>query len=109
MRGADYVIKRTGFAVVTCDQYNGWSDSGYCNKAYDAMYQKQGTTLDQKERKLIVYQMQQKLAQDRPYIFLNYESWISAHSKGWDGFVDSPQGPFNSLSKQSLTEVHRVS
>jgi peptide/nickel transport system substrate-binding protein len=96
-------------SVVTCDQYNGWSDTGYCNKAYDAMYQKQGTTLDQKERRLIVYQMQAKLARDRPYIFLNYESWISAHSKGWDGFVDSPQGPFNSLSKQSLTEVHRVS
>jgi peptide/nickel transport system substrate-binding protein len=96
-------------SVVTCDQYNGWSDSGYCNKAYDALYQKQGTTLDQKERRLIVHQMQEKLARDRPYIFLNYESWISAHSKGWDGFVDSPQGPFNSLSKQSLTEVHRVS
>ena len=96
-------------SVVTCDQYNGWSDSGYCDKAYDAMYQKQGTTLDQKERKLIVYQMQEKLAHDRPYIFLNYESWISAHSKGWDGFVNSPQGPFNSLSKQSLTEVHKVS
>jgi peptide/nickel transport system substrate-binding protein len=96
-------------SVVTCDQYNGWSDTGYCNKAYDAMYAKQGTTLDQKERRLIVRQMQEKLARDRPYIFLNYESWISAHSKGWDGFVDSPQGPFNSLSKQSLTEVHRVS
>jgi peptide/nickel transport system substrate-binding protein len=25
-------------SVVTCDQYNGWSDSGYCNKGYDAMY-----------------------------------------------------------------------
>jgi len=96
-------------SVVTCDQYNGWSDTGYCDKAYDAMYAKQGTTLDQDERKLIVHQMQEKLARDRPYIFLNYESWISAHSKGWDGFVSSPQGPFNSLSKQSLTEVHRVS
>jgi peptide/nickel transport system substrate-binding protein len=95
-------------SVVTCDQYNGWSDSGYCNKAYDDMYAKQGTTLDQNERKLIVYQMQAKLARDRPYIFLNYESWISAHSKGWDGFIDSPQGPFNSLSKESLTAVHRV-
>ena len=95
-------------SVVTCDQYGGWSDSGYCNKAYDAMYQKQGTTLNQDERKLIVYQMQEKLARDKPYIFLNYESWISAHSKGWDGFVDSPQGPFNSLSKGSLTAVHRV-
>jgi peptide/nickel transport system substrate-binding protein len=96
-------------SVVTCDQYGGWSDSGYCNAAYDAMYAKQGTTLDQDERRLIVYQMQQKLAKERPYIFLNYESWISAHSKGWDGFVSSPQGPFNSLSKESLTEVHRVS
>ena len=95
-------------SVVTCDQYNGWSDSGYCNKAYDAMYAKQGTTLDQKQRRLIVYRMQEKLARDRPYIFLNYESWISAHSKGWDGFVQSPQGPFNSLSKESLTAVHRV-
>jgi peptide/nickel transport system substrate-binding protein len=96
-------------SVVTCDQYGGWSDSGYCNAAYDAMYAKQGTTLDQDERRLIVYQMQQKLAKERPYIFLNYESWISAHSKGWDSFVSSPQGPFNSLSKESLTEVHRVS
>jgi peptide/nickel transport system substrate-binding protein len=95
-------------SVVTCGQYGGWSDSGYCNKAYDAMYQKQGTTLDQNERKLIVYQMQEKLARDKPYIFLNYESWISAHSKGWDGFVSSPQGPFNSLSKESFTEVHRI-
>ena len=95
-------------SVVTCGQYNGWSDTGYCNKAYDAMYAKQGTTLNQNERKLIVYQMQAKLAHDRPYIFLNYESWISAHAKGWDGFVDSPQGPFNSLSKESLTAVHKV-
>jgi peptide/nickel transport system substrate-binding protein len=96
-------------SVVTCDQYGGWSDSGYCNKAYDALYAKQGTTLNQDERRLIVFQMQQKLARERPYIFLNYESWISAHSKTWDGFVSSPQGPFNSLSKQSFTEVHRVS
>lgn len=95
-------------SVVTCDQYGGWSDSGYCDKSYDAMYAKQGTTLDQDKRKQIVWQMQAKLARDRPYIFLNHESWISAHSKGWDGFVDSPQGPFNSLSKQSLSEVHRV-
>jgi peptide/nickel transport system substrate-binding protein len=95
-------------SVVTCAQYGGWSDSGYCNKAYDSMYAKQGTTLNQQDRRLIVYRMQEKLARDRPYIFLNTESWISAHSKGWTGFVDSPQGPFNSLSKESLTQVHRV-
>jgi len=95
-------------SVVTCDQYGGWSDSGYCDKAYDAMYAQQGTTLDQAKRQQIVWQMQEKLARDRPYIFLNHESWLSAHSKGWDGFVNSPQGPFNSLSKESFTKVHRV-
>jgi peptide/nickel transport system substrate-binding protein len=96
-------------SVVTCDPYNGWSDSGYCNKAYDAMYSKQGTTLDQAKRRAVVWQMQDKLFRERPYILLNYESWISAHSKKWAGFVNSPQGPWNSLSKESFTKVHQTS
>jgi ABC-type transport system substrate-binding protein len=73
------------------------------------MYSKQGTTLDQAKRRTIVWQMQDKLFQERPYILLNYESWISAHSKGWAGFVNSPQGPWNSLSKESFTKVHQTS
>jgi peptide/nickel transport system substrate-binding protein len=96
-------------SVVTCAQYGGWSDSGYCNKPYDSMYSAQGTTLDQAKRREIVWNMQQKLFDERPYILLNYESWISAHAKGWEGFVSSPQGPFNSLSKESLTKVHQTS
>ena len=96
-------------SVVTCAQYGGWSDSGYCNKAYDAMYASQGTTLDQAKRREIVWNMQKKLFDERPYIMLNYESWIAAHAKNWDGFVSSPQGPFNSLSKESLTKVHQTS
>jgi hypothetical protein len=52
--------------------------------------------------------MQQKLFDERPYIMLNYESWIAAHGKKWAGFVSSPQGPFNSLSKESLTKVHQT-
>ena len=96
-------------SVVTCAQYNGWSDSGYCNKAYDAMYSQQGTTLDQAKRRQVVWAMQDKLFKERPYILLNYENWISAHSKGWTGFVSSPQGDFNSLSKESFTKVHQTS
>ena len=96
-------------SVVTCAQYNGWSDSGYCNKAYDAMYSQQGTTLDQAKRRQLVWAMQDKLFKERPYILLNYENWISAHSKGWAGFVSSPQGDFNSLSKDSFTKVHQTS
>jgi peptide/nickel transport system substrate-binding protein len=95
-------------SVVTCAQFGGWSDSGYCNSAYDAMYASQGTTLDQAKRREIVWNMQEKLFNERPYIMLNYESWIAAHAKNWDGFVSSPQGPFNSLSKESLTKVHQT-
>ncbi|MDQ2911273.1 MAG: ABC transporter substrate-binding protein [Actinomycetota bacterium] len=96
-------------SVVTCDQYGGWSDSGYCNKAYDGLYSSQGTTLDQAKRREIVWNMQEKLFSERPYIMINYESWISSHGKRWDGFVSSPQGPFNSLSKESLSKVHQTS
>jgi peptide/nickel transport system substrate-binding protein len=95
-------------SVLTCEQFAGWNDSGYCNPTYDKMYQRQGVTLDEDERRRLVWDMQEMIFEDRPYIMLNYESWISAHSKGWDGFVSSPQGAFNSLSKQSLTEVHGV-
>jgi len=96
-------------SVVTCAQYGGWSDSGYCNKAYDAMYSQQGVTLDRTKRRQIVWDMQAKLYRDRPYILLDTESWVSAHRKSWAGFVQSPQGAFNSLSKESLTKVHKTS
>jgi len=33
---------------------------------------------------------------------------ISATSKDWTGLVDSPQGPFNSLSKISLSSVQQA-
>ena len=28
-------------SVLTCAQYGGWSDTGFCDKAYDAMYAQQ--------------------------------------------------------------------
>jgi peptide/nickel transport system substrate-binding protein len=95
-------------SVFNCDQFGGWNDSGYCNKEYDQMYSDQGTTIDQEARKKIVWDMQEKIFNERPYIMLNYETTRFAHSTQWDGFVDSPQGPFNSLSKQTMTEVHQV-
>ena len=30
-------------SVVTCDQWNGWSDTGYCNKEYDKLYAQQSS------------------------------------------------------------------
>ena len=37
-------------SVVGCDQYGGWSDTAYCNPAYDKLYQQQGVTLDPAKR-----------------------------------------------------------
>jgi peptide/nickel transport system substrate-binding protein len=93
-------------SVMTCDQYGGWSDSGYCDSGYDSMYAQQGQLLDQSERKDLVWKMQQQLFDDRPYIILNSQSVIEAHSKDWTGFLLSPQSSFNPLSKETLTQVH---
>ena len=43
-------------SVVTCDQWSGWSDTGFCDKKYDAMYSKQQLTPDQTKRRDVVWQ-----------------------------------------------------
>ena len=94
-------------SVVTCAQYGGWSDSGYCDKKYDRMYSQQQLTPDQGKRRTIVWKMQQYLYNQRPYIWLATQDAVHALSSKWTGLVPSPQGPFNSLSKASLTSVHQ--
>src|SRR5205085_83966 len=55
-------------SVVTCAQYGGWSDSGYCNKRYDRMYSQQQLTPNQDKRRALVWKMQAYLYMQRPYI-----------------------------------------
>jgi peptide/nickel transport system substrate-binding protein len=95
-------------SVVTCDQYEGWNDSGFCDKKYDAMYSKQQLTPDQAKRRDLVWKMQQYLQVKKPYLWLATLDHISATSKDWTGLVESPQGPFNALSKLSLSSVHKA-
>jgi peptide/nickel transport system substrate-binding protein len=94
-------------SVVTCAQYGGWSDSGMCDKHYDAMYSQQQLTPDQNARRQIVWKMQKYLYDQRPYIWLANDDSVAAVSPSWAGFVNTPQGPFNELSILSLTSVHR--
>lgn len=93
-------------SVVLCSQYGSWSDTGYCNPAYDKLYQKQGTQMDAAKRRAIVYKMQRILAHDRPYIFLGYKNSISAHDKSWTGFQDTMYGPYNALAVNSMVDAH---
>jgi peptide/nickel transport system substrate-binding protein len=94
--------------VLTCAQYGSWNDTGYCNPSYDKLYQEQKATIDPGERQKIVFQMQEMIAKDRPYIILTYDKRLDAWSPKWDGFVESTQGIFNSFSTQSLSSVHRA-
>ena len=94
-------------SVVTCAQYGGWSDSGMCDKHYDAMYSQQQLTPDQNARRQLVWKMQKYLYDQRPYIWLANDDSVAAVSPSWAGFVNTPQGPFNELSILSLTSVHR--
>src|SRR5256714_1677849 len=94
-------------SVVTCAQYGGWSDSGYCNTHYDKMYSQQQLTPNQNKRRQIVWKMQAFLYKQRPYLWLANDDSVSPTSKNWVGFKNTPQGPFNELNIQSLTQVHQ--
>ena len=56
----------------TCAQRGGSSDSWYCDKAYDRMYQQQNGEMNLTKREAIVKRMQQKLYADSPYIVTVY-------------------------------------
>ena len=94
--------------VMTCSQYGDWSDSGYCNPGYDRLYQQQGTTIDPAARRRLVYQMQEIVYRDRPYIVLVYKDCLEAWNPGWAGFVESPEGFLNQFWDSTLLQVHRT-
>jgi peptide/nickel transport system substrate-binding protein len=96
-------------SVVTCEQYGGWSDSGFCDPAYDGMYARQSTLTAVSQRRALIWQMQRLIYNARPYLILDYPDIIEAHTKQWTGFVPAPvMGSVNSLSMQTLLQVHQT-
>jgi peptide/nickel transport system substrate-binding protein len=61
-------------SFMTCGQRQGSSDSFYCNKAYDALYQKQHVETDQATREGQIKQMQKILYRDSPYLVTAYSA-----------------------------------
>ncbi|MGH3092798.1 MAG: hypothetical protein ACRDOG_10815, partial [Gaiellaceae bacterium] len=91
-------------SVTTCDQWGGWSDTGYCNEEYDELYAEQGVTVDQEARKQIVWEMQEIHARDRPYIHIVTLDYITVWQQGWDGFHPD----LVAYSKLPWTDPHRT-
>ncbi len=91
-------------SVTLCNQYGGWSDTGYCNPAYDKLYSEQGVTLDPAKRKDLVWQMQDMLNADLPYLWVAQKQSVQAFSKNWGGLTD----PFLlGLSKIPWDTIHQ--
>ncbi len=75
--------------IFTCDQREegGWNDSGYCNQEFEEMYRRQATTTDREARRRLIWQMQEKLFNERPYIVLTYAKTVQAYrSDRFTGF-----------------------
>lgn len=95
-------------SVLTCKQWGNTNETGYCNEAYDAMYTRQSTIIDEEERRAEINKMQALVYNDRPYIILNYPDVLEAHSPAWTGFELSPLvGSVNNLSPETLLSVHK--
>jgi peptide/nickel transport system substrate-binding protein len=75
--------------IFTCDQREegGWSDSGYCNETFEEMYLEQAITVDPEARRQLIFEMQEQLFNDRPYIMLTYLKNVQAYrSDRFTGF-----------------------
>lgn len=95
-------------SVFLCDQWGNLSDSAYCNEHYDELYVKQQQIVNPRQRRRIVFELQRMIYRDKPYVVIDYRNVIEAHSDEWAGFVPSPQGSVNFLSKETLLSVHRT-
>lgn len=67
--------------IFTCDQREegGWNDSGYCNEDFEEMYLEQAITVDHEARRQIIWEMEEKLFEERPYIVLTYYKTVQAY------------------------------
>ncbi len=61
-------------SYMTCDQRQHSSDSFYCNKEYDALYDQQHVSTDHAARVEQIKQMQEILYRDSPYLVTAYSA-----------------------------------
>ena len=91
-------------SVVTKGQWCSWSDTGWDNPEYDAMYEEQGTLVDPEERKQLVWEMQQMIYDNWVYTQLTNHEYIDAHSAKWAGI----ETDLNAYSKKYWTSPYMV-
>jgi peptide/nickel transport system substrate-binding protein len=75
----------------TCGQRGNWSDSWYCDKRYDRLYNTQHSETDDAKRVAEVKRMEKQIYYDAPYLVTVYSKIGEAYrSDRWTGFVPQP-------------------
>ncbi len=74
--------------VALCGEIDtGFSETGYCNPAFDELYDRQGIETDPTARVEMIHEMQQILVEDVPYIIPYYQvsiqAWRTDTFSGW--------------------------
>jgi peptide/nickel transport system substrate-binding protein len=97
----DYML-----GVPLCSQIGGNNDVFYCDKAYDALYAQQATTLDPTARKALVDQMQQMFYDAAPYIVMWYQDKLQAYrTDTWTGWQEIPGGILFNFTRDNYMNV----
>ena len=94
--------------IFTCGQREegGWSDSGYCDQDFEQMYKDQGVAFDHETRREIIWKMEEKLFNERPYIVLTYAKNIQAYRS--DRFTGFGEDAGDILWKSALLQARPV-
>lgn len=66
-------------SVYTTQQIGGWSSGGWSNPKYDQLFEQQRRTIDEDQRREIVFEMQKMIYEESPEIILYYAPFIGAH------------------------------
>lgn len=100
----DYLL-----GIPLTSQIGNNNDTYYANPAYDALYDKQATTVDPAARLDLVHQMQQMYYDDAAYIVMWYQSKLQAYrSDTWQGWVDSPGGMIFNFTRANYLGITPV-
>ena len=92
------------------EQIQNQNDACWSNPEYDKLWQLQSRELDPQKRKAIVYQMQEMLYQESPYIVLDYpktlQAWNTAKWQGWNR-IPQPNGAIAYIS-DNVSNYYKV-
>ncbi len=76
-----------GLSYFTTSQIDAWSDCAWSDPQYDALYKQQSTEMNQQKRLQMVYQLQQMIYEQTPYIPLAFsddtEAWNTSRWTDW--------------------------